>query len=294
MFLVLVLVLVGWSFAEPYTLDVERQFASVENLPASWENRKFVQISDLQVGLWGGNVSTIRRAVRYAVEQQPAFVLLTGNFLYGQDAPSADRIQGVVNLLRPLTNAGVPTFAVLGDRDYRVQPGESAPDRQLAEALTDELARARIRVLQNESALVRIRRRGESRSEPLFVVGIGPAGAGVADPAEAFREVPSGALRVVMMNEPGTFAALPAGSAPVAVAGHTLGGQIRVPFLFPWSWPGNAAAGAAPESGWAPPSFGNEGNRLYVNRGIGMNTVPVRFNCPPEVTVFTFQRLSAK
>jgi predicted MPP superfamily phosphohydrolase len=27
--------------------------------------------------------------------------------------------------------------------------------------------------------------------------------------------------------------------------------------------------------------------RLYVNRGIGSIGLPMRFNCPPEITVFT-------
>ena len=42
-----------------------------------------------------------------------------------------------------------------------------------------------------------------------------------------------------------------------------------------------------PVDGWVDGWFGEPGNRLYVNRGIGFGTVPIRTNCPPEVTVFT-------
>jgi predicted MPP superfamily phosphohydrolase len=34
-------------------------------------------------------------------------------------------------------------------------------------------------------------------------------------------------------------------------------------------------------------NFGQAGNRLEVNRGIGISTFPVRINCRPELTFFT-------
>lgn len=40
--------------------------------------------------------------------------------------------------------------------------------------------------------------------------------------------------------------------------------------------------------GWIR-NYGNEGNRLYVNRGIGFSVLPLRLNCPPELTLFTLR-----
>jgi predicted MPP superfamily phosphohydrolase len=40
--------------------------------------------------------------------------------------------------------------------------------------------------------------------------------------------------------------------------------------------------------GWIE-NFGQAGNRLYVNRGIGFSTFPVRINCRPELTFFTLR-----
>jgi predicted MPP superfamily phosphohydrolase len=42
--------------------------------------------------------------------------------------------------------------------------------------------------------------------------------------------------------------------------------------------------------GWIDASYGAPGNRLYVNRGNGFSTVPVRLNCRPELTIFTLER----
>ena len=88
------------------------------------------------------------------------------------------------------------------------------------------------------------------------------------------------------MHHPDTFASLPAGSAPLAIAGHTHGGQVRLPFLPRWSWMTLAKDEPVHVDGWIQ-DYGAAGNRLYVNRGIGFSTIPIRINCPPEITIFT-------
>ncbi len=89
-----------------------------------------------------------------------------------------------------------------------------------------------------------------------------------------------------MMRNPSSFGAFPAGTAPVVVAGHTHGGQVRVPFTPEWSWLRTVEEGEVHFAGWIE-GFGEPGNRLYVNRGIGFSAAPVRINCRPEVTLST-------
>ncbi len=72
------------------------------------------------------------------------------------------------------------------------------------------------------------------------------------------------------------------------MAGHTHGGQVRIPFLPEWSWLTYAVEDEVHADGWID-GYGAPGNRLYVNRGIGFGTAPIRVNCPPEVTVFTLR-----
>jgi uncharacterized protein len=40
--------------------------------------------------------------------------------------------------------------------------------------------------------------------------------------------------------------------------------------------------------GWIE-GYGESGNQLYVNRGIGFSFIPIRINCAPKLTVFTLQ-----
>jgi len=64
------------------------------------------------------------------------------------------------------------------------------------------------------------------------------------------------------------------------LAGHSHGGQIRLPFFGPLRVPYGVGA-------YDLGDFETAGGPLYVNPGIGMVTYPFRFNCPPEITVFT-------
>lgn len=90
-----------------------------------------------------------------------------------------------------------------------------------------------------------------------------------------------------MMHNPASFTAIPTVGAPLAIAGHTHGGQIRLPFPTPeWSTLSLISEGQVHTDGWIE-KYGNPGNRLYVNRGIGFSIVPFRINYRPEITYFT-------
>ena len=90
------------------------------------------------------------------------------------------------------------------------------------------------------------------------------------------------------MHNPDSFEPLPSGTAPLAMAGHTHGGQVRLPFLPEWSWMTFAKEDEVHADGWID-GYGQPGNRLYVNRGIGFSIIPIRINCPPEITLFTLR-----
>jgi predicted MPP superfamily phosphohydrolase len=67
------------------------------------------------------------------------------------------------------------------------------------------------------------------------------------------------------------------------LSGHTHGGQILVPFLPPLYLP---PLGRKYVSGL----YKIGGLTVYVNRGLGTVNVPVRMNCPPEITLLTLRR----
>lgn len=123
----------------------------------------------------------------------------------------------------------------------------------------------------------------------LYIVGVAPSWPGRAAPQEALAQVPAEAPRLVLMHNPAAFAELAAGTAPVAVAGHTHGGQVRLPGLPQWTWLTYVQSDPVHVDGWITEDYGHGSNRLYVNRGIGFSLLPLRINAVPEVTRFTLR-----
>jgi predicted MPP superfamily phosphohydrolase len=130
--------------------------------------------------------------------------------------------------------------------------------------------RADVHLLSNEAAEI---------APGLWLAGVDDAVAGDPEPARVLEAVPAGAWVMALVHCPVSFDDL-AGRCALAFAGHTHGGQVRLPGLPPVWLP----AGCGPYvAGW----YERNGSRLYVSRGIGAKTLPVRVWCRPEVAIFT-------
>jgi hypothetical protein len=121
-------------------------------------------------------------------------------------------------------------------------------------------------LLLNEGRLVR---------RDLFVAGFDDSRSGFADPTRALKAAPPAAYKLALFHSPEAFDEVQ-GRIDLALAGHTHGGQVRVPWV-----------GAL----WLPPGSGRyvEGlysagkSRMYVARGLGTSLLPIRLFCRPEL-----------
>lgn len=305
----ILLLLIWGAVIEPRLIDVKAETAIVPNLPPAWENKRVALIADLQIGMWLGNEDTVTKIVNRIIAERPAAVLIAGDFVYkptDEDEPGdveredaldfMSEVNEAVALVRPLVEAGIPTFAVLGNHDYGMGYPNSVKNERLAAAVSQTLAQAGVRVLENEAAALCL---PEEKNQPnssvttnadstFYLVGIGSRYAGGDKTEIALAQIPDNAPRIIFMHNPDSFAAFPANAAPAAFAGHTHGGQIRIPFTDDWSWMSLFTDEKIYADGWIE-NFGQTGNRLYVNRGIGFSSFPVRINCRPELTFFTLR-----
>lgn len=103
---------------------------------------------------------------------------------------------------------------------------------------------------------------------------------GRPDLAAALAGAPANRPRIVLTHSPELFPQVVAAGADLALAGHTHGGQVRVP--------GVGALLTASRLGrrYTMGSYREGRTLLYVNRGLGTVHLPVRLFCPPEVAVF--------
>jgi len=115
----------------------------------------------------------------------------------------------------------------------------------------------------------------------VWVAGLDDPYSGFANLNAALKGIPKDAYTILMFHSPGYFDQA-AGHVNLCLTGHTHGGQVRIPFVRPFWLP--LGSGRFWE-GW----YEEKGSRMYVNRGIGMSDLPVRFLCRPEVTFITLE-----
>ncbi|MCU0255951.1 MAG: hypothetical protein MUF60_04350, partial [Vicinamibacterales bacterium] len=89
---------------------------------------------------------------------------------------------------------------------------------------------------------------------------------------------PARGPRLLLAHDPRRFREAQELGFPLLLSGHTHGGQIVVPGL------GAVAARKFPVASGA---LRQGGTTLFGSRGVGPVYVPVRLNCPPEVSLLT-------
>ncbi len=225
-----------------------------------------------KLSLW--RVMTVERARRLVEEinaAQPDVILLPGDFIAEHDyrpdaaATAEDEIAQILGRLK----APLGVHAVLGNHDWDVNGPRMAA----------ALRRQGIQVLENESVPL--------EGTPLWLVGVGDHYTGRSQPATAASGLPGGAHALVMMHDPASLLALPPVGG-LAVAGHTHGGQVYIPFI------GALVTSTVAPSEWTHGWVRHRGNVMYVTSGLGVSIFPVRFNMRPEWALITVSRSRAR
>ncbi len=290
---VFLVILLVWGLIEPYTFSVEEEQAVIPNLPEDWEGERIAVVTDFQIGMWMDNDSVIPRVVDRMIEMEPKVVLILGDFVYHSANDHKTQMETAIDHIRPLTENNFKVYAVLGNHDYSLAKKDDPINRETAQRVTSKLEEIGIDVLNNESAALSLIDGNVSddknANNTLYIAGLGSYWANEMDVEKTFNSFPTEAPRFVMIHNPKSFTLLPPDTAPIAVAGHTHGGQFRVPFSSTYSYLDLTSEKEIRVDGWIEPEQEDNSNRLYVNRGIGMSLVPMRINCSPEITMFTLR-----
>lgn len=219
-------------------------------------------VTDTHVGpFFGGH--DLSRGLALLDRLAPDLLLLGGDYVSESNlyaGPMADAFESYVN------RAPLGAVAVLGNHDLPL-------GRTRVQA---ELERSGIRVLRNEHVIL------DWNGAQLAIVGIDDTIVGSADPDRAFAGIPAGVPMLALWHE-ADFAEESAHRGAFAqLSGHTHGGQVRFPKI---------------GSIWLPPDgkrrdaglFDVCGMPVYLSRGLGVYRPPIRFRCPPEVTLVTLR-----
>lgn len=227
-------------------------------------------LSDLHAGPFVPR-SLIARWTQLALDTEPDAIVLAGDIFDQLFFGSRDAIIATLAELR----APLGVYLVWGNHDYLrygVIPPLGAPQSHRSQLydLRDAFAAVDILLLANQGARLR---------EDVYLMGLDEFRIGRrADPLRALRDKPEGVAAVMVVHNPDAIPEIPA-SVDLVLCGHTHGGQIVLPGIGPLVT--SSAYGVRFAQGWVDAPM-----PAYVTRGLGVTALPVRVNCPSELSVF--------
>ncbi len=229
---------------------------------------RIVQISDPHLGPFM-SVDRLRRICQRAVDRKPDLIFLTGDFLTMETQSDPAPLQDALAPLRAMSGR---VFACHGNHDHE------APA-----TVASGLASANVMLLVDDATEI------DTDAGPVQIVGMdfsrSDRAAKMAKVCDRFPRK-EGALRVVLLHDPGAFKHLRAGEGDLVLSGHTHGGQVGLLSLgLDWTFI-SAFASSFPDHGfWARGT-----DRMYVHRGTGHYGFPLRVGVPGEESLLNIHR----
>lgn len=247
---------------EPSWVEVRNVSMPLPHLATEFSGYRIVQLSDIHADRWM-TAKRIRKIVERVNRMHPDLVVLTGDFVT-RNAPRFAPNLTVLNALRPVDR----TLAILGNHDAWTDPA----------LIQKTLETAGIPVLNNRVVTL------DRPSAQLHIAGVGDVWAQRDRLDEVLAALPSTGAAILLAHEP-DFADTSAatGRFDLQLSGHSHGGQIHVPFM---------KRVLPPLAHKYPLGQYQVGSMIqYTNRGLGSSGIPIRFNCRPEITIFTLQKV---
>ncbi len=258
---------------EPHKIIISQHNVYFETLPTALEGAVICQASDLHITAWERNARAITRAIQSV---KADLYVLTGDQIYLDSGTQA--------FCDWFDNMGAniqPAVAILGNAENKPYVR-----RHLFE---QELSKRKLPLLNNRGIRVSVRGYG------MQIVGSDDPHTQHSDMDLAFKDSDPLEWTLVLTHSPDGVAELQGRRADLILCGHTHGGQIRIPIVGSVAQNTKKVRGLV--SGWyageelsrkAKCDLSN--SQLYVSRGLGMSRIALRFNCPPELALFTLLR----
>jgi uncharacterized protein len=251
---------------EPTRLVVNRQELRIPRWPAELAGLRVAFLSDLHVGSPHWDVTKLGLLVERVNVENPDLILLGGDYLIN-DVLFGDHV-AIEPIAAELAHLHAPlgVFAVLGNHDWW---NDGPHVRSVLEAHG-------VRVLDDQATRI------DARGSSFCLLGLRDEyqrqRSANGELALAIPHLPL----IVLTHEPDIFADLD-DRVSLTLAGHTHGGQVKLPLLgalvVPSRFGQRYAAGHVVENG----------RHLFVTSGVGTSIWPVRLGVPPEIALLTLR-----
>lgn len=239
---------------EANSLSLERVTIELKRLPNRLDGLKIIHLSDIHHSPFTDLVH-IERTVKIANRLRPDMFVLTGDYV----SHESEYIAPVAAALGKLKSR-YGTFACLGNHDHWTD----------ADLVTHLFRGEGIKVLVNEG--IRIEARGSS----FWLAGVDDYMVGKTDVAAAMKGSYPDELKLLLAHNPIIFRQSVRAKIDLTLSGHTHGGQIKLR---------DEEKRLIRRRKLSSGLHRRVDSQIYITRGIGTVVLPVRYQCPPEISL---------
>ena len=260
----------------------KQQIIEVKNLPAGFDGYKIALFSDFHIGNWNNKYSIMKPIVKMLNKGNPDIIVFGGDMINNY----SDETNGWKPYFRQLkSKQGM--YAVLGNHDYGDYTKWKSEEAKVDNLnMTEQNIRNMgFRLLLNEHVKL------VKGSDTIILAGVENYGSGHfddhADLTAALKATKPNQAKILITHDPNQWVDQIAGKRKdifLTISGHTHAGQIgyskgKIHFspaaILYRKWDG---------------LYTNDGQYLYVNRGIGYVGIPMRIGVPPEITLIILKK----
>lgn len=248
------------GFGNLFDLRIERIELSFPNLPPAFDGLRLLWLSDFHIEPLDGLAEALLEHIR---PLQYDIAILGGDFAFHYDLTDT-AIRRTRQIAEPLLSR-TPVYGILGNHD-RYEMGRL-------------LEQWGICMMVNEHAFL------EKDGQAICLIGIDDCHYYLSDDLAAATEGIDGrTFKILLSHSPEIIKKTPPFGFDLCICGHTHGGQVCLPGGFP------LVTCASVRRRFAKGLWQYHGMTGFTSRGIGASGIPVRFFCPPEITLLTLKR----
>lgn len=268
-FILLGLILASWAFwFEPNSLIVRHVELKLENWHKEHDGLKIAILTDLHVGSPHINLEKLSLLVEETNKENVDLVIILGDLVitkvkggkFIEPEPIAEKLKGL---------KAEKIVAILGNHDWWYN-GE-----RVRKALQD----VGIIVLENSSISF------SKNEKNLWLAGLADFWTRKIDLNKTLEKTKDNNPILLLTHNPDVFPEIPE-QVSLTLAGHTHGGQVKLPFL------GRPIVPSKYGERYAIGHIKENNKNLFVGSGVGTSIIPVRFCVPPEVIILTIKKSS--
>lgn len=239
-----------------------KEYSVINNkIPKSFKGFKVVHFSDLKYGSTTDQ-KYLKKLVNKINELNPDIIIFTGDLISSNYKLTDNDKKSIIENLNKL-DPKIDIYSIRGDNDIN-------------ETYNSIITQTKIIEINNLNKLIYFK--GDT---PIMLIGLDDSINGNQSLNMAFNYEENNYYKILITHEPDTYEKIKDKNIDLFLAGHSLNGQVRLPFIGSIYTPTGAKK-------YYDSKYKIDNTEIYISNGLGTSKIPYRLNNRPSINLYRF------